>query len=329
MMMLKKQIITLLLCLIMVPFLTPAQNVLSDEPVTEPGILILKFKEQYRSVCQGKSIDDPRFQQCLSRIGGKDFRKIFPNNRVPVLKDSKSPTRLTDLSLICEISYESTLSQSKAIQILLASGMLEYAEPRYRMQPHYIPNDEKLNQQYYLNTIHAFGAWDSCQGDTSVVIGIVDSGTDWDHEDLIANISYNYDDPVDGIDNDNDSWVDNFRGWDLGENDNNPQVAPGGGNSAHGVHICGLAAASVNNGVGIAGTGFRCRFLPVKVADAAGNFVRPFEGIVYAADHGCKVINCSWGAPYTAGQFGLDIINYAVYNCGAVVVASARNRGNR
>ncbi|MFN8166595.1 MAG: S8 family serine peptidase [Bacteroidia bacterium] len=69
----------------------------------------------------------------------------------------------------------------------------------------------------------------------NTVIGIVDSGTDWDHPDLQSNIKYNYADPINGVDDDNDGFIDNYRGWDVSENDNNPMVV----NSTHGAHVSG------------------------------------------------------------------------------------------
>lgn len=295
---------------------------------TEPGILIGKLKPECREAVKEGNPQARVLKSALNGLSGAQLRQLFPKHPLPTAGLRPIQNERVDLSLICEIRYSSGISGQKAIARLLSTGLFSYVEPRYVMEPLYIPNDEKLSQQYYLQTIQAFGAWDSCKGDSAVVIGIVDSGTDWDHEDLLPKLAWNIHDPVDGIDNDNDAYIDNYMGWDLGENDNNPQVAPGGGNSSHGVHISGLAAAAADNLFGIAGTGFHCRYLPVKVADAEGNFSRPFEGIVYAADHGCKVINCSWGAPYTAGQFGQDIINYALYNCGALVIASAGNSGN-
>ena len=78
-------------------------------------------------------------------------------------------------------------------------------------------NDPSLGSQYYINRIQAPAGWDIQQGDTNVVIGIVDSGTDWDHPDLAANIKINYADPINGTDDDGDGYIDNYRGWDLAE----------------------------------------------------------------------------------------------------------------
>jgi serine protease len=173
-----------------------------------------------------------------------------------------------------------------------------------------------------LLTINAFNGWNIDKGDSSVVIGITDTGTDPTHSDLFNNIKRNYGDVIDGIDNDNDGYTDNYMGWDVGVNDNDPTWQ----SNAHGVHVCGLASASTDNNIGGAGTGFNCKFLPVKIADASGSLIAAYEGIKYAADHGCSIINCSWGGGGSS-QFGQDIIDYASVNKNCLVVCAAGNNG--
>jgi hypothetical protein len=95
------------------------------------------------------------------------------------------------------------------------------------------------------------------------------------------------------------------------------------------VHVTGIAGASTDNGTGMAGVGFNSRILPLKISDADGRLVKAYEGIVYAADQGAEVINCSWGGFISPGQFGQDIINYAVFNRDAIVIAAAGNSNNQ
>ena len=199
-----------------------------------------------------------------------------------------------------------------------------YAEPHFVPKINYSPNDPLANptNQYHLLNINAFNAWDVNKGDSSIVIGITDTGNDFTHPDLFNNVKRNYADVNDGIDNDGDSYIDNYMGWDLGENDKDASWNA----NAHGVHVSGLAAASADNNLGGAGTGFNCKFLPVKIADATGALTQAYEGIKYAADHGCQIINCSWGGGGSS-QFGQDIIDYATINKNALVVCAAGNNG--
>ena len=199
-------------------------------------------------------------------------------------------------------------------------GIIAYAEPLIYPKLTYTPNDYNSSIQDFIGIINAPAAWNIEKGDTNVVIGILDTGTDWDHPDLVDNIKYNYNDPIDGTDNDADGYTDNYRGWDLGVNDNDPTVQ----GSNHGAHVSGCAAASTDNNTGVASPGFNCKFLPVKIADAQGNLIAGYEGITYAADHGCQIINCSWGSN-SSSQMGQDVVNYATINTNSLVVAGAGN----
>jgi hypothetical protein len=222
--------------------------------------------------------------------------------------------------LIYEVRYSSSVNPEKAANAVLRTGLVEYAEPKFLPRLFFNPNDPNTGLQYHLGKIQAYTAWDLEQGDTTVVIGITDTGGDLDHPDMLANMKVNYSDPVDGIDNDSDGFVDNWRGWDLGENDNNPSVNA----SSHGSHVAGCASAVTNNNVGVAAPGFNCKYLPVKISSSSGSLTKAYEGITYAADAGCQIINCSWGGP-GGGSFGQDIIDYATINMNALVVAAAGN----
>lgn len=288
--------------------------------------IILKVKGAYRSVCTNNGINDPEFIRLYSSIGGTGLAKKFPLVQPPARKYNAQGQAYADLSLIYEFSYTADVDFEKIINTFNNTGLLEYAEPHYIPHTCYTPNDPGIMFQYALNNINAYNAWGvnttTARGDTSVVIGITDTGTEPTHEDLVNSIKYNYADPVNGTDDDGDGYVDNFIGWDVGENDNNPTWNM----NQHGVHVSGIAAGSADNSKGGAGVGFNCKFLPVKIADNTGALTKAYEGIQYAASHGCAVINCSWGGA-TAGQFQQDVITDATINHNALVVAAAGNDG--
>lgn len=274
--------------------------------------IIFKLKEKFRSLGLENMVAHNNFNQLTENWQVREVSKVFPFHEKPTQKLNEWGNELVDLSLIYEIKFDAVLDIETAVNQIYALGIVEYAEPRYIQHTFYTPNDPQQSSQYHLNVIDAFDAWDIAQGDTNTVIGIVDSGFDFGHPDLNGQMKYNYDDPIDGEDNDNDGYVDNYRGWDFDNNDNNPTFD---GND-HGVHVSGCAAPSTDNGIGVAGIGFKCKLLPVKTID--------YDGIAYAADQGCSVINCSWGGP-GGGSFGEDVVNYALFNKDAVVVAAAGN----
>ncbi len=280
------------------------------------GQVIIKFRSDVIDHEQ-----NPRFIQALQVCGADSVVAKFPHSKIPEAQNNRWGQPNVNLRLIYEVYYSSEAGVPQTIDLLMSTGLLEYALPHFLPQLLYSPNDPNTSFQYSLTKISAYQAWDICKGDTNKVVGITDTGIDFAHPDLVNAVKYNHDDPIDGIDNDNDGFTDNYRGWDMGSWDNNPQF----GLIGHGIHVSGISGASTDNSFGMAGSGFRCKVLPVKVDNQYGNLVATYESIVYAADHGADVINCSWGSSFSPGQYGQDIVNYATINCNALVVAAAGN----
>jgi hypothetical protein len=286
-----------------------------ENPQQIPGKIVLKLSDSQFNIQDVKNFLSSKYEIAY-------IKKAFPLAEKPV-KSSIHGHQTIDLSRYVEIQLTSDMEKDACIQELNKAEIVAYAEPRYIPELLYVPDDPSHESQYYLSTIQAYEAWDIHKSDTNMVIAIVDTGVDMDHEDLIYNIAYNYDDPIDGIDNDNDGFVDNFRGWDMGDNDNFPQNEM----NEHGTLCAGMSAAHTDNGLGVAGVGFKSRMLPIKVQDVDSLLTRAYEGIVYAADQGAQVINCSWGNTHYA-QFEQDIVQYAAINKDALVVAAAGNDNN-
>lgn len=289
-----------------------------------PKEIVLKLKSNYRSSVSANTIQLPGLQMAFQELGVTDVRRIFPNALQP--ENDHASSKQVDLSLLFQVKYKSAYDEMNAAKLILGTGVADYAEPFFIHEALLTPNDTDISQQYYLTNIQAYAGWDISTGDSTVVIGIVDSGTDWDHPDLQVNVKLNSADPIDNIDNDSDGFIDNYRGWDMSENDNDPVV----GIQVHGSRVSGCAAAVTNNTSGVAGAGFNSRFLPVKASynTSSTSIDHGYEGIVYAADHGCAVINCSWGRKGGPSQFEQDVINYATFNRNALVVAAAGNTGS-
>ena len=214
-------------------------------------------------------------------------------------------------------------SSSESLDKLVDSCFLLYWEAKRKQIFHYVPSDIFYSEQWHLDQISASSAWDTSQGNPSFFVGIIDSGVDYEHEDLRDNLAYNYADPVNGIDDDLDGYIDNFYGWDFGSNDADPMIE-GSGVLSHGSTICGIAACSTDNNLGSASPAFLCQYLPVKVTNSIGEIVGTNEGVLYAALMGAKVINCSYGSTQYS-QAEADIIKYVTEVLDVLVVASSGN----
>jgi len=296
-----------------------------NQDIYEPNTIIIKIKQTKKEICKNNRINDKNINEYFQKINVTSINKKFPNAISPKFKYNKFGEPLIDISRIYEIKYNSEFTIDQILTQLRKNKIIEYCQPSYIPKLLYTPSDPVISNQYYLANIKAYQAWDICKGDTNVVIGITDTGTDIAHSDLTGNIKYNYAEkpPYNGIDDDNDGFIDNYRGWDLGDNDNNPQAE----GSPHGIWVSGLSSATTDNSIGIAGVGYNCKTLPVKIMSNDTLLNRTYEGIIYAADHGCSIINCSWGG-HSGHPYGQDIINYATFNKNALVIAAAGNENN-
>ncbi|MEE4312618.1 MAG: S8 family peptidase [candidate division KSB1 bacterium] len=227
--------------------------------------------------------------------------------------------------------------------VMKVCGMLNglsdvtYAEPDYLLPVEAVPNDPYFNIQYHLTQIRAAEAWDVVKGDSTVIIGIIDTGVDWDHPDLANAIWQNADEKLNGEDTDNNGYADDVRGWDFLEShafdyppaygedgieaDNDPMDFDG-----HGTHVAGIAAAVTDNAEGVASVSWNCSIMPLragyKATDGYGYIVMSAaaEAFVYAADNGAHVVNLSTSASNTI----VDAARYA-FDSGLVIVKSAGN----
>jgi len=264
------------------------------------------------------------------RLGIKETRKIFNN----ILSSN------TKLSNIYTISYTATKNPKVIAAKLNKMKNIEWAEPYYLNWLVFTPNDPKYldsttNQQRLFNLIKAEQAWDINNGSSDVVIGIVDTGVDWDHPDIASHIWINSDEiPDNGIDDDNNGYIDDDKGWDFGGLAGSPDNNPMEDRPDHGTLVAGLASAVTNNNIGIASIGFNSTIMAVKTSqdnvrsDVGTALISyGYQGIVYAVDNGAKIINCSWGS-FSYSSFAQSVIDYAISK-GALIVAAAGNNNSK
>ncbi len=307
----------------------------------EQGVVWVKLKEKHKSLFESSS-----------SVSGKALAKINMHSAQPLINPKSTrnsaarsgPRKVNiDITRYYQIRFDSQLPIEDYINELYATGYFEVIEPAYTSKAMFTPNDPQKGSQYYLTLIKAFDAWDITQGDESMVIGMVDSGGDLDHPDLASQLFINTADPIDGIDNDSDGYIDNNKGWDFSGadtllisqpdflGDNNASITKGG-NHSHGTWAAGCASAATDNGIGISGVGYKTKLLFTKhYADNQPTTSRSYssnlyQGILYVATHGAKIINCSWGGNNASAVYQ-DIISYVTLDLGCLVVASSGNDG--
>ncbi len=207
------------------------------------------------------------------------------------------------------------------------SNLVEIAEPYYIAQKMgSTPNDPSINKQNMLINIKALEAWLLYDGDDTITIGISDNGVDQNHPDLKGNIAYNTAEiPDNGIDDDNNGYIDDYAGCNLA----NQEDGLGWGNTyhkdQHGTEVAGIASATYNNNVGIAGIGAKTKFFPIKTSPSPSNdIIYTYESIRYAALREFDILNCSWGIVKQFSEIDQSIIDYAVSR-GVVIIASGGN----
>lgn len=195
------------------------------------------------------------------------------------------------------------LEAKPLIQYFNKSWNPQYVEPHYLYLTNdtsIVPNDALYSKyQWNLPSIETEKGWNLTKGSEKVIIAVLDTGVQADHPDLKGKLM-------------------------TGTNIMDDSMAPDD-DVGHGTHVAGIIAASVNNGEGVAGLSWYNKVLPVKVLDSsgAGSTYSVAEGIIWATDHGAKVINMSLGN-YAQAEFLHDAIKYA-YERDVVLVAASGN----
>ncbi|MFV1884604.1 MAG: S8 family serine peptidase, partial [Balneola sp.] len=199
-----------------------------------------------------------------------------------------------------KIIFENVDKTDELIRELLENDKIEFAE---RVAVDYkfdVPNDESLSEQWSLNIIGAFDAWDIETGSESIDVAIVDDAFDIWHEDLSGKIE---------------------KVWDIANNDGD--VSPDVIEDTHGTRVAGVSGATTDNGIGMASIGRNIDLILVKHT-TDGRITHGYEGILWAAENGAEIINLSWGGS-TYSQARQNLINAVHDNYNVIIVAAAGN----
>ena len=181
------------------------------------------------------------------------------------------------------------------IEKLKAMPNIEYAEPNYNVYEFSEPNDTyyQNGKQAVLDLIGAKKLWDFDIDCSDVTVGVMDSGIQTNHEDLIDNIWVNTGEIVgDGIDNDGNGYIDDIYGWNCSDSNGDVSYV-----SNHGVHVAGIVSAVTDNSKGVASVARNAKIASIKIFNSSGKSTLSYiiEGINYAKKNDINIINCSFG----------------------------------
>jgi len=373
----------------------PIDAARSNTPRTTPNELLLKLKP----TTSKKTLD--AFELSLSsktsgqvRLGKTVLQNVVLRSLSPTSSSERVGLKTktpTGIERIYALRFDQAVSIDQAAQALSQNPDVEYVQrnhlyqldggdalntaARQRINDWSVPNDSAYASQWNLQTIRAEGAWRTTKGSPTVKIGIVDTGIDYTHPDLIPNLFINaaedrnrngtfepWDarerrnkqtfllDPngitgdFDGIDQDNNGYADDVIGWDFVDQPFNVDALGSGfsdfrdadpdpfDDNFHGTACAGIAAATTNNKIGIAGIAPNCKLVALRVFSAFGGYGGDVasdkdiaSALIYAADNGIRVLNMSFG-DVVLSPVMRDAVQYA-YSKGVVMCASAGNAG--
>lgn len=244
---------------------------------------------------------------------------------------------------IAELSLPKGVSRDGLIKQLSRHSAIEIAEPNYLLHAIensnvVIPNDPRFTELWGMNNTGAGGgvndadidapeAWDLTKGSKDVIVGVIDTGTDYNHPDLAANIWTNPNEIAgNGIDDDNNGVIDDIHGFSAVNNNGNPMDGQG-----HGTHVSGTIGASGDNATGVVGVNWNVTMIPCQFlgADGSGTTAGAIACINYfknlKQNHGVNVrlTSNSWGG----GGFSQALSDaiQAGNNAGILFIAAAGN----
>jgi hypothetical protein len=312
-----------------------------------PGRLSVRFADhpQIERGADSFELADPALNAICQANDAREIAPLYEN-----LRTQTTP----DLSLNYLLEFDRELDMEVVAAAFEATGLVEYAEPDYMMPISRVPNDPMIGQQWFLDAVDAYDAWDLIPEDPSnpdMIVAVIDSGVDWNHPDLRDIIWVNPGEDLDGdgyvpttdtigdpddrneLDDDANGKIDDFYGWDWVSTsgchpeedcttpDNDPMDFNG-----HGTHCSGIAAGNTNNALGIASVAWDARVMCLRAGysspDGNGYVIQSAasNAIYYAIENGASIISMSFG-----GSSTLRTPASVAYNSGLLCFHAAGN----
>lgn len=268
------------------------------------------------------------------------------NRKYGCIKAKKIAYRRTKKAInLFVLEFKDSINVLQAVKDYKATQLFKYVEPDYKVHgagvqhTQMTPNDPRFNTQWGLRNTGTFSlspavpgadinivpAWDITTGDSTIVVAINDSGLKWDHPELSGRVWQNRGEiPNNGTDDDGNGFVDDIRGWDFVNSDNNPADDHG-----HGTNVTGILGLKSNNNLGFASIDWHCKLMPLKVLDQqnSGSNSGIIQSIYYAIENGARVINLSLGTS-TNSSLMQEAVDEAADNK-VIVVACMMNFNNQ
>ncbi len=289
-----------------------------------------------------KGISGNTLQNNIAALGDDALVRIMEESGISevdfIVKHGKNSDGPASRYLILK-SDKPNFDPVTTAKALTLTPSVKSASPNYIRQLFVQPNDPMTSTQWHVQLDHPAGislpqAWDLEKGSPATIIAILDTGVDTGHPDLAGNIWVNSGEIAgNGLDDDGNGYIDDINGWDFGWDDNDPKPhytpdASGVDVGFHGTHCAGIASAVTDNNVGVAGAGWGCSIMALKLPDAEGNMtdVGMVGGFLYAMENGADVLSMSLGGPDQDGMavFMQDLIDQALA-ANIVCVAAAGN----
>ncbi len=293
--------------------------------------VIVKFNTG-RSQGSARSISEVGVDKVLAAFDVKEMEQLLPDNQTGrTMRSAPSYTgeRVTEMDLsslyLLKVNMKEDQNLGQILSELKGLPEVEYAEPNYLYYTCGVADEYKAepmySQQWGIPRVKLDQLWTKpVVNNKRPVIAIIDTGVDVTHPDLAPNIWTNEGEiPGDGLDNDNNGYVDDVHGWDFVNNSG--KIVDGFG---HGTHCAGIAAASGTNKIGIAGANPDALIMPVAVlqSNGSGDMASIAKGIRYAVDNGATIISMSFGS--TENAIALQQALQQAYQS-AILVAAAGN----